>query len=176
MMKNKFEIVKKWHGYNIISIKNQVVHFTTHILVGKIMQKFRENEVPTTMVSLATQCSTRFQFNQVSYLCKYFLKFCREVQEEGKTYHYTCLIIIIMLISWKDMEESKFPPIKLYVCEATEYASLQYTKEFLCAMENRIFFIILLMDLHMVVNQHIRLSPSLYRQYCHITNFKVNFH
>jgi len=39
-----------------------------------------------------------------------------------------------------------------------------------------IFFAVMEMDLHMVVNQHPRLSPSLYKQCCHITNFKMDFH
>lgn len=43
-------------------------------------------------------------------------------------------------------------------------------------MEKIISIVLLSMDLHMVVNQHLRLSPSLYKQYCNIVDFKVDFH
>jgi len=52
-MKDKFGIVKKSHGYEINSINNQGVCFTTHILAGKVMQKCRANEIPIAVVSLA---------------------------------------------------------------------------------------------------------------------------
>jgi len=32
------------------------------------------------------------------------------------------------------------------------------------------------MDFHIVVNQYLRLSPSLYEKYCNIATFKENFH
>ena len=46
MMKEKFSLVKKSHGYDINSIDDQGVCFAMHILVGKIMRKCKANEVP----------------------------------------------------------------------------------------------------------------------------------
>ena len=46
----------------------------------------------------------------------------------------------------------------------------------MCTTENKIFLVVMVMDLHMVVNQYPRLSPSLYKQYCHIAEFKEDFH
>lgn len=135
-----------------------------HILAGKIMRKCRENEVPTTIVSLAAQCSLRVQFNQVAYLCKDFQEEYKEAQEEGKTFHYVWLIIIIMITTWRKWKGSQFPPIEPDVCEAVNYASLWYTKDPLHALENGIFFLLLSMYLHMMVNQKPRFSPNLYRK------------
>jgi len=59
-MKEKFRMVKKSCGYDINSISDQGVSFVAHILVRKIIRKWRANEVPTTVVSLATQCSDGF--------------------------------------------------------------------------------------------------------------------
>ena len=53
-------MVKKSCGYDINSISDQGVSFVAHILVRKIIRKWRANEVPTTVVSLATQCSDGF--------------------------------------------------------------------------------------------------------------------
>lgn len=46
MMKQKFGLVNNSCVYVINSIEDQGVHFTAHILVGKITRKCRANEVP----------------------------------------------------------------------------------------------------------------------------------
>lgn len=86
-MKKKFGLTKGKHGYDINSISDQRVPFTTHILVGNIMRKCQANEV----ISLAAQCANRVQYNWVNYLCKEFMDDCREVQEKGNTFHYAWL-------------------------------------------------------------------------------------
>jgi len=62
------------------------------------------------------------------------------------------------------------------VYEVVRYSSLYFTKELTHATKNMIFFVVMAMDIHMVVSQRQRLSPSLYKQYCNIANFKVDFH
>lgn len=47
--------------------------------------------------------------------------------------------------------------------KAASYALLWFTKELIHEIEIQIFFVLMLMDLHMVVNQHPRLSLSLYK-------------
>ena len=60
------------------------------------------------------------------------------------------------------------------VCGIARYSSLWITKELTHATGNRIFYLVMDMMLHMVVNQYPRISPRLYTQYCHIANFKVD--
>lgn len=62
------------------------------------------------------------------------------------------------------------------VCEAARYASLWHTTQPSWAYENMIFFILYQMDLHMLANQHPRLSPSLHKQYNPMVRFNVDFH
>ena len=45
-MKKKFKLEKKKRGYAISSISNFVVRVVMWILVGKVMRKFRADEVP----------------------------------------------------------------------------------------------------------------------------------
>jgi len=80
------------------------------------------------------------------------------------------------LIAWKEPEYSYFPSIEVDVCQAVRYASLWCTKDPTCAVENKILFLVMVMDLDMVVNQYPRLSSILYKQYCHIAEFKEEFH
>lgn len=77
-MKDKFKLVKKPCGYSITSITYPVVKVAMQILSGKVMRKCRMDEVPTPVVSLATQCVEGMQFNWVCYLCSEFLENCRE--------------------------------------------------------------------------------------------------
>jgi len=68
--------------------------------------------------------------------------------------------------SWVEiwpLEDSLFPSIDMDVYEAARYASLWFTKESTHATKYRIFFVVMEMYLHMVVNQYARLSPSLYK-------------
>lgn len=52
--KDKLDIMKKPHKYSISSIIDPAVKVSTHILVGKIMQKCHVDEVSAPIVSLAT--------------------------------------------------------------------------------------------------------------------------
>lgn len=62
------------------------------------------------------------------------------------------------------------------VYEEMRYASLWFTKEMAHTEENNILFLVMVMDMHMVVNRYPRLSLSLYKIYHHIAEFKVEFH
>lgn len=56
-MKEKFKIVKKPHGYTITIICDLAVKVVTQILVGKVMRKFRADEVLTPVIALVAQCT-----------------------------------------------------------------------------------------------------------------------
>ena len=77
-MKDTFKLLKKFYDYEIHSIKDQGVHFVAHTITGNIMGNCRVNEVSTTLVSLAEQCTEGVQFNWASYLCKEILMDCKE--------------------------------------------------------------------------------------------------
>lgn len=62
------------------------------------------------------------------------------------------------------------------VCKEAWYASLWHTIEKTRAQENHVFFVLYHMDLHMVVKNHPRLSPSLYHQYNAVAKFKAEYH
>ena len=53
-MKSNFKLVKRSRGYAISSTSNEAVQFAAQILVGKIIRKFRIDEVLAPVVFLAT--------------------------------------------------------------------------------------------------------------------------
>ena len=60
------------------------------------MRKCRGTEVPTIVIALAEECTAGERFNWAQLLCEEFLTNCREVQEEGKTFHYAWLLVSIV--------------------------------------------------------------------------------
>jgi len=70
------------------------------------MRKCYVNEVLALVISLATQCAKGVLYNWVQYLYKEFLANCREVQEESKAFHYSWLLLLIVLVAWRLAEDS----------------------------------------------------------------------
>jgi len=55
------------------------------------------NEVPALVVVLAAQCAEGVHFNLANYLCSEFHANCREAQEQGKTFHYMWILLLIIM-------------------------------------------------------------------------------
>lgn len=88
------------------------------------MQKFRGTKVPTVVIALTKECIAGKWFNWSQFLCEEFLTNCREVQEEGKTFHYAWLLLSIMLVTTDLPEDNQFPVFDQDWPEATRDASL----------------------------------------------------
>jgi len=129
LMKEKFKLVKKSHGYTISRICDPVVKVETQILVGKVMQKCRTDQVLAPIVALAQQCVEGVQINWSDYLHEEFLASCHEVQEQRMTFHYSWILLWIVLVAWELPEESQLPSVMQDLSEAMKYASLWVTKD-----------------------------------------------
>ena len=151
-MKQKFELEKKKQGYAISSINNNAVHVATQILAGKVMWKCHADEVPVPVVTLASQCAEGVQFNWENYLCDEFLENYREAQEQGKTFHYAWLPLLIVLVAWELPKDSQFRSIAQDLLEAVKCASLWETKEAQQIKERKIFWVLMEMSIGMGIN------------------------
>ena len=123
-MKKKYKLEKKKRGYIINSIKDKWVRVATQLLVGKVMRKFCGDKVPVLVVALAEQCAEGVQFNWVEFLYEEFLTNCKEAQEQGNTFHYTWLLLSILLVTRELPKDSQFPHIERDLPKAAKYASL----------------------------------------------------
>ena len=104
------------------------------------MRKCHADEVPAPVVALAAQCTEGVQFNQVNYLCGEFLANYREAQEQGKTFHYVWLLLLIVLVAWELLKDNQFPSITLDLLEdPVKYASWWVTKDAQRIKEIKIF-------------------------------------
>lgn len=140
------------------------------------MRKCCMDEVPALVISLAVQRANKVQYNWAQYLCREFLANYREAQEERKLFHYDWLLLLILLVAWRFLEDSQFPLQNETLPEATKFASLWQKKDAERIIESKVFWVFMEMDIRMAINQRPRLSPILFKQIRAFAEFKVDFH
>ena len=128
-MKEKFKLVNKPHKYVISIICDPSMKVETQILVGKVMWKCRTNEVLEPVIVLARKCVEGVQFIWLDYPHRAFMANSREAQEQSETFHYTWLLLLIVLVACELPEESQFPSIAPDLPEVVKYTSLCVTKD-----------------------------------------------
>lgn len=99
-----------------------------------------------------------------------------EAQEESKSFHYAWLLLSIVLVAWRLPEASLFPSHKEYFPEVAQFASLWSIKDLTRIKESKILWIMMEMDLHILIIQRPRLSPTLFSQFTTYAKFKADFH
>lgn len=152
-MKNKFKLVKKLHRYSITSIIDPAVKIAMQILTLKVMRKCLTDEVSAPVVSLAAQCMEGVQFNWVHYFCREFLANYREAWNDSKTFHYSWLLLSVMLVAWDLPEDSQFPPVEKDLPKAANFASLWATKDVARVTERKLFWVLMEAIICMAINQ-----------------------
>ena len=73
------------------------------------------------------------------YLYGDFLINCREAQEVSKSFHYTWLLLSIVLVGWELPEDSRIPSVVPDLPKVAKYASLWATKDAQCIKDSKIF-------------------------------------
>ena len=128
-MKECFRLTKGKRGYQTSAIQHHNIRFTAELLACKLMRKCRPYEVPALIVSIAANCAEGYIYNWAAYIAKEFLEDSRDVQEKGRTFHYSWLIILISLIGWKEPTEVQFIDVPPSMSGAARYASLWVSQD-----------------------------------------------
>ena len=68
-------------------------------------------------------------------------------------FHYTWLLLPIMLVAWELPGDSQFPSIALDLPEVAKYASLWVTNDAQHIKDSKIFWILMEMNIRMAINQ-----------------------
>ena len=104
------------------------------------MQKCRPNEVPAPIVSIAANYAEGYSYNWVAYIAKEFLEDVRDVQEKGRPFHYSCFLVLIALVGWREPTEAQFVDVPPEMPSAARYASLWVSQDkALQEMKNYVF-------------------------------------
>jgi len=140
------------------------------------VQKCRSTEVPAIIIALAKECAVGEQFNWAQFLCEEFLTNCREVQEEGNTFHYAWLLLSIVLVTTDLPEDSQFPSLDQDWPEVARIALLWATRDAERILGIKIFWILMEADIRHWVTRQPRLSTEIYDSVKHIVEFKADMH
>lgn len=100
----------------------------------------------------------------------------REAQELSKTFHYAWLLLLIALVAWELPKDSQLPSVALEVPEAAKYTSLWVTKDAQRVRDNKVFWILMEINVRMAISRKLRFSPMLYANLQGYVEFKADFH
>ena len=93
------------------------------------MWKCRPNEVPAPIVSIAANYAEGYSYKWAEYIAREFLKDVRDVQEKGRPFHYSWLIVLIALVGWREPTEVQFVDVPPQMLGAARYASLWVSQD-----------------------------------------------
>ena len=80
----------------------------------------------------------------MQFLCNEFLTNYREAQEQGKTFHYSWLLLSILLVVGELPEDSQFPTVEGDLPEVTRYTFLLEMKDAMRIHEIKVFCVLLI--------------------------------
>lgn len=82
----------------------------------------------------------------------------------------------IMLVVWELPEDSQFPPVAQDLPKVANFSSLWATKDPQRVKHNKVFWILMEMNIHMAINRKSRLLPTVFDQLTEYVEFNVDFH
>ena len=104
------------------------------------MRKCRPYEVPALVIRIAVNCAEGYSYNWAVYITKEFLEYVYYMQEKGRPFHYSWLIVLIALVGWQEPTEVQFAAIPPDLPGAVRYASLWVSQDkTLQQMKNCVF-------------------------------------
>ena len=80
------------------------------------------------------------------------------------------------MVTWEQREDSQFPSIMLDLLEVAKYASLWVTKDAQRIKDNKIFWILMEMNIYMAINRKPQLLPTVFANLQGYVEFKEYFH
>jgi hypothetical protein len=110
-MKNKYGTERGSHKIIIRCITDATTRMATKIMACKLLRKFCKEEVLVRVVIVAAQCVEVTTLSGAPYLLNLSLDDCKDAQDLGTKFHYSCLLILIALIGWKEPKYSFFSTI-----------------------------------------------------------------
>ena len=67
--------------------------------------------------------------NWSTFLVNDFMEYYKEAQEKSQLFHYTWLLILIVLVAWREMDEFQFLDMMNKPCLEGKYANMWFTKK-----------------------------------------------
>lgn len=99
-----------------------------------------------------------------------------EVQDHGKAFCYSWLLLLIALVAWEALEGVVLPELELDMCEGARYANLWDSKDAKHVEENKVSWVLFDNALAAKIHSRPHLSLTMYEKYKGIVTFQVTMH
>jgi hypothetical protein len=174
-MKNKYDVDRGMRGIIIKRINDVAIQMATKILACKLLRKFHREEVPTGVVTVVAQCVEGTTVSWELYLLNLFLDDCKDAHDLGTKFHYSCILMLIAIMGWKEPNHTLFTtrPKPNY---GVRYLSLGAMSDDKNRNMNAAVFKGYLCDLQEAISNLWRITPQAVAHYWDITNFKATQH
>jgi hypothetical protein len=86
-VKAQFRTNRGTRGIIIKDINDHAIKFSTKSMACKILRKCINEESPSGVITIISQCTKGVVFSWAPYLLNHFLIDCRDAQDNGKKIH-----------------------------------------------------------------------------------------
>jgi hypothetical protein len=128
LVKEKFGTSRRNRGIVLKDIKNNATRFTNKLMDCKLLRKFHKEEELAGFIVVVMHCMKGVMFSWKPYPMNQFLIDCRDTQDNGTEFHYSWLVILIVLVGWKEPKFSLFLD-RMGKCYVARYESLRQAKD-----------------------------------------------
>jgi hypothetical protein len=163
-MKKNYGTDRGTRGIIIKQINDVATQMGEKILACKLLRKCRREEVPVGVVAVAAQCIEGTTVSWAPYLLNLFLDDCKDAWYLGTKFHYSCLIILIAFMGWREPRYVTFSTRPKLNQEA-RYLLLKATSDARHKRMNRSIFEGYLCDLQEAINNMWRITPKVVMQF-----------
>jgi len=113
----------------ISAIQDPEVRFATQLLACQLVRKCRKDECHVGVIHASERCAYGIKMSLALYLQDEFVVGCLKVQEQGKYFHYSWVLLLLAMILWKLPEGKPFETEVTEMFPAPKFHVWQYTKK-----------------------------------------------
>jgi hypothetical protein len=123
------DVDKGTRGYKVASIHNGTVCLSYQMIAGKLLCKNQPTQVIGFVVDLTGKCAEGLQMNWAKYLVNQLELDYREAQDQGYTFHFSWLLLLIAFIAWKMLEGVTFMGIEPFEQLDMNFSTLWHSSD-----------------------------------------------
>jgi len=137
----KYKLQRGGRAYDIASLTDDTLRFTSILLAGRLLTKVHPKEVTGSVIHLAIQVAEGEQFNWCLFLLNIFQQDCLTAQDEAShPFHFSWLLILCAFVGWKEPPHTQFRQLESGEPRGTRYTNLWETSSPAKKKNNMIVF------------------------------------
>ena len=129
-LKRNYDVVRDKHAYISKTINDKFVRVAAKFLAVKMVRKNILNQCTLGVIACTKKCVEGVQMNWSLFLLNQLKEDAMLVQEGKRSFTYSRLLIVIVLVGWMEPEEYLGMDVEFaQVCRGAKYKNLWYLTE-----------------------------------------------